>query len=257
MLMIENAALVLVMMGILWIYSLWRQDSSVVDPWWSFGFLLVAGNSFRSGAQLPAQIALLATVVIWSLRLWGFLLWRGWGQPEDRRYQAFRKKYAEKYWWVSLFLVFGLQAALICLISWPLQTALSNPDPSSSSLKWWHLLGALLSTTGLIVEAVADAQLAAFRRRSDFSQRVLDSGLWRYSRHPNYFGESLVWWGFWLSSWGSAPCWSSIFSPLLMTYLLLRVSGVPMLESDLKTRKPEYADYISRTSSFVLWPPRS
>lgn len=240
------------MMLVLWVYSLIRRDASVVDPWWSMGFLAITLILLRKAPLTPSRTALLGLVAIWALRLWAYLLWRSRGKGEDPRYRAFRERYGPKrYWWISLFQVFGLQGVLMLVISAPLQVAATRPWPDL--LQPGHLLGAALVGVGVVLEALADAQLAAFRASG--SGGVLQSGLWRYSRHPNYFGESLVWWGFWLYSLPAGGGWT-VFSPLLMTYLLVRVSGVAMLEPALRKKRPEYEDYIRRTSAFLPWPPR-
>jgi steroid 5-alpha reductase family enzyme len=243
------------LMAMLWLVSLVKRDASVVDPWWSIGFLVV---TIASGSDMPATPGrcLLATLVaIWALRLWAYLLKRNWGRPEDPRYAAFRQRFgAQRYWWVSLFQVFGLQGVLILVISSPLLVAMSKPAPDPITAV--DLAGAALIVLGLTIEALADAQLAEFRGDPSRRGQVMDSGLWRYSRHPNYFGESVVWWGFWISSLDAPGGVFTMFSPLLMTTLLLRVSGVAMLEPSLLKSKPGYADYVARTSAFVLWPPR-
>lgn len=252
----ENAALLALMMGALWVWSLWRRDASVVDPWWPLGYLLVAWHSGLGMPWTEGRLTLLALVAVWALRLAGYLFRRGWGQGEDPRYQAFRQRYGpQRYWWVSLFQVFLLQGSLILALSWPLQLAMSKAPPDQLGAN--DLLGAALVVLGLGIEALADAQLAAFRSRPENAGRVLDQGLWRYSRHPNYFGESVVWWGFWVSTWDAGWAALTMLSPVVMTFLLLRVSGVAMLEPALLARKPGYADYVARTSAFVPWPPRA
>jgi steroid 5-alpha reductase family enzyme len=254
-LLLQNAALVAAMMGMLWVWSVVRRDASVVDPWWSIGFLLVTLSSGWARPLTPGRTLLAALVAIWALRLWAYLIMRSRGKPEDPRYQAFRARYGERrYWWVSLFQVFGLQGSLIVLLSAPLQLAMTRPLPDPVTL--WDVLGAGLALGGIAMEAIADAQMAAFKRRSDAGQSVMDQGLWAYSRHPNYFGECLVWWGFWASSIDAGWAWLTVLSPLAMTYLLIRVSGVAMLEPDLLRRRPGYADYVARTPAFVPWPRR-
>lgn len=238
----------------LWVWSVIRKDASVVDPWWSVGFLVVTLQTGWLCDWTPGKMVLGALVGIWALRLWAYLVWRGWGEGEDPRYTAFREKYgASRYWLISLFQVFLLQGALIIIISAPLRVAMAKtaPDPVSA----YDLLGALLVLIGLCFESFGDAQLASFKSNPDNKGKVLDTGLWRYTRHPNYFGESVLWWGFWLCSLDTPDAWLTFYAPVLMTFLLLKVSGVSLLESDLKKRKPEYQDYIRRTSAFFPWPP--
>lgn len=250
-----NALSVLALMGALWVWSVVRRDASVVDPWWSMGFLLVAVRTVAVTGATPAKLCLLALVALWAVRLWVHLLVRSIGRPEDPRYQAFRARYgADRYWWVSLFQVFLLQGALMLLVTLPLQLACAAPGPDPIGPH--DLAGIGLFALGFVFESVGDAQLTRFRNDPASRGRVLDTGLWRYTRHPNYFGESLMAWGLWLCAldrpWGP---WSAL-SPALMTWLLLRVSGVAMLERQLVKTRPGYEDYVRRTSAFVPMPPR-
>jgi len=185
------------------------------------------------------------------LRLTAHLLVRNWGQPEDRRYQAIRRNHSPGFSWKSLYIVFGLQALLAWIISMPLHAAIVGTTP----LNWLDAVGAALVLTGLAIEASADHQLRRFKADPSHAGQVMDQGLWRYSRHPNYFGEACVWWGFGLIAL-AAGSGLSLIAPLLMTWLLLKVSGVALLEKDIAERRPAYQDYIARTSAFVPWPPR-
>jgi steroid 5-alpha reductase family enzyme len=187
-------------------------------------------------------------VALWAIRLWAHLLWRSLGKSEDPRYRAFRERFGpERYWWVSFFQVFLLLGALVLVISAPLQAALAAP---AGPLRWNHLAGLLLFAAGFGFEAVGDWQLLRFRSLRANRAKILDTGLWQWTRHPNYFGEALLWWGFWLfaldAPWGLA----TVFAPALMTFLLLRVSGVTTLEKHLAKSRPGYADYAARTNSF-------
>lgn len=260
----SNAALVFLMMFCLWIVSIFRRDVSLVDPWWSIGFLLVSwSTALRAQTVQPStfgQSILLGLVSLWALRLWLHLLWRARGKPEDPRYQAFRQRFGtERYWWVSLFQVFLLQGTLLLFISLPLQVAFAvrqqGVSVGTSQLGWNEVFGAALVVVGFLFEAVADWQLQRFRNDKSRRGTVLDTGLWRYSRHPNYFGESVLWWGFWLCSLGQGPWWT-VASPVLMTWLLLRVSGVTLLEAQLQESKPGYRAYVASTSPFFPWPKR-
>ena len=186
------------------------------------------------------------------MRLAVHLARRNWNAPEDHRYQAIRARNEPGFVWKSLYLVFALQAVLAFLVSAPLFAAITTPA------SWPGLLdvaGVVLVTGGLFVEAVADAQLAAFQRDSRNRGRVMDRGLWRYSRHPNYFGEFCIWWGFFLVA-AATGAWWSVVSPLVMSVLLLRVSGVTLLEKDIGQRRPGYAEYVARTNAFFPGPRR-
>ena len=259
-LLAANAALVLALMTALWVVSVRLRDASVVDPWWSMAFLLVAAHTVLRTGLTPGKTLFLAAVAGWALRLFLHLLVRSLGKPEDPRYAAFRARYgAERYWWFSFFQVFLLQGALVVAISAPLQVAASAPAPDPVSA--FDVAGFALFAFGFAIETVADAQLAAFRRARAAEgpaapKRLLDTGLWRYSRHPNYFGEALVAWGFWLMCLDAPWGWATAFAPALMTFLLLKVSGVAMLDAHLAATRPGYADYVRRTSAFVPRRPR-
>jgi len=251
---VANVLLVLVLMTALWGWSVLRRDASVVDPWWSMGFLLVTAASVAQTGLTPGKTLLLVVVGAWALRLWLYLLGRARGKPEDARYTAFRQRYGpERYWWVSYFQVFLLQGALMLLVSAPLQLAAAAPGPDPIGVL--DLLAAALALFGAGYEAVADAQLAAWKRRPDRGP-VMDQGLWRTSRHPNYFGEVLVAWGFWLFAAGDRGGFAVLFAPVLMTWLLVRVSGVAMLDAQMAARGPAYRDYMARTPALVPGRPR-
>jgi steroid 5-alpha reductase family enzyme len=235
--------------SVVWAASVPRRDVSIVDSAWGF---LVLVPALVVAAVLPQDGPRAALVLglagAWALRLAGYIAWRHRGQPEDRRYQAIRRRNEPNFQWKSLYLVFGLQALLGWLVAAPLMAAVASPAP-------WHLLDALglaVAAAGLLVEAVADAQMARFRADPGNRGRVMDQGLWRFSRHPNYFGECCLWWGLWLVA-VAAGAWWTVLSPLLMTVLLLKVSGVPLLEQDLGRHRPGYAEYVRRTPAFVPW----
>jgi steroid 5-alpha reductase family enzyme len=255
MLLAINLAAIAVAMLVVWLVSLARRDASIVDVFWGLGFALVAlvSNAFGDGA---AARKTLVTVLVsaWGIRLAGYLLWRNWRQEEDYRYRAMRARHGERFPIVSLYLVFGLQGALIWIVSLPLQLAQMAPTPPH--LTWLDAAGATLWAVGFGYEALGDWQLARFRAEPTNRGKVMDRGLWRYTRHPNYFGDAVLWWGFFLIALATPHGWASVVGPLLMTILLLRVSGVALLERGLKRRKPDYQAYIERTSAFIPWPPR-
>jgi steroid 5-alpha reductase family enzyme len=242
--------LVLAVLG--WLSSLALRNVNLVDSLWPL-FFLAAAVTYAGllPEPTPRTALILALVALWALRLAGHLTVRNWGKPEDRRYQAIRANHSPGFAWKSLYIVFGLQAVLAWSISLPLHAAIISPTPPGLL----DALGVLLLLAGLSVETLADHQLSRFKRDPANRGRVLDRGLWRYSRHPNYFGEACVWWGFGLLA-VAAGAWWALLSPMLMTFLLLRVSGVALLERDIAERRPAYRDYIARTSSFIPWPPR-
>jgi len=238
-----------------WAWSLRIHDVSIVDPFWPF---MVAGAGLAHALCLPAHgtrgALALGLAWAWALRLGLHLAWRRRGHGEDRRYQAIRARNQPGFAFKSIYLVFGLQAVLAWCVSAPLGAAAASTPP----LNLLDLAGAALALFGLLFEAVADAQLARFRAQRTRPAQVMDQGLWRYSRHPNYFGEACLWWGLGLVALaGSGPgAVLSLVSPLLMTVLLLKVSGVGLLEADMVGRNEAYRAYIARTPAFVPGRPR-
>jgi steroid 5-alpha reductase family enzyme len=236
-----------------WLVSLALRDASVVDPVWPLGFIAVALTALVAGDGDEGRRVLIAVLVgVWGLRLSFYLAKRNFGTPEDFRYAAMRKKHGARFWIVSLFTVFVLQGVLMWIVSLPVQLA-SVPD---RALGWLAIVGAVVWAIGLGFEAIGDWQLARFKANPANKGQVLDTGLWRYTRHPNYFGDFLVWWGiFLIAAESGAGAWG-FAGPLLMTLLLVKVSGAGLLEKDIATRRPGYADYVRRTSGFIPRPPR-
>ncbi len=241
----------LCLMVALWLLSVARHDASLVDLAWPLMFVLAAWIWFLPSAAGALQWLVLALVMAWGLRLHTHLAWRNLGHGEDRRYQALRERYSPGFWWKSLFLVFLLQGVLAWVASLVIFAALR----ADIGLGPVAVLGLALALAGLLMEALADWQLSRFKADPDNAGKVMDRGLWRYSRHPNYFGDCLVWWGLTLVALAAGHWWALV-SPLLMTVLLLKVSGVALLESDIGERRPEYARYIQRTPAFVPGRPR-
>jgi steroid 5-alpha reductase family enzyme len=238
---------------VVWLASLPLKDASIVDRWWSLLFVAAAlAYAARSPVSAPRRGWVLALLLAWALRLALHITWRNWGHGEDRRYQDIRARNQPGYAWKSLPYVFLLQAVLASVISLPLLAALRSTAP----LGPLDVAGLLAWLLGFLCEAVGDWQLARFRAASPAAGAVLDTGLWRYSRHPNYFGECLLWWGFGLLALGGGGWWA-LAGPTLLTVLLLRVSGVALLERDMAGRRPAYVDYVRRTSAFIPWPPRA
>ena len=250
-----TAALIAVAMLALWLLSLALADVSIVDVFWGLGFVMVAHWVRATAGGAPAR-ALLVTVLvtIWGGRLAGYLLWRNWGGGEDYRYQAMRRHYGPHFRLVSLAVVFGLQGVLLWIVSLPVQLAIASPGPAT--LGALDLVGTVLVAIGVGFESVGDLQLARFKADPASRGRVMDRGLWRYTRHPNYFGDAVVWWGLYCFALATGhPL--AIVGPAVMTYLLTRLSGVPLLEKKLAKTRAGYAEYVARTSSFVPWPPRA
>jgi steroid 5-alpha reductase family enzyme len=236
-----------------WIVGTALRNVSIVDILWSLFFLIASVAYAVQVPQLSGRATLvLVLVAIWALRLSAHIAWRNHGKGEDHRYQAIRRNNEPNFVLKSIYIVFGLQAALAWVISLPLLAAIISDRP----LQTLDYLGVLLWLVGFLFEAIGDWQLAMFKRDPANAGRVMDRGLWRYTRHPNYFGECCLWWGYFLLACGAGAPWT-IIAPLLMTVLLLRVSGVSLLEKSMLERRPAYRDYVRRTSAFFPAPPRS
>jgi steroid 5-alpha reductase family enzyme len=248
-------AAILTMMFVLWIASIILKNVSIVDLFWGFGFVVASFIYFLKTDGLEIRkVLLLVMVVIWGLRLSIYLAWRNIGKGEDPRYQKFRKDYGEhRYWWVSFFQTFLLQGILMWLVSAPLLGAQYHNAENGLSL--FDFLGVLIWSVGIVFEVGGDFQLARFKGNPSNKGKVLNSGLWRYTRHPNYFGDTAVWVGYALICI-SAGSFLPILGSLLMIALIIKVSGVPLLEKSLKETKPEYKEYIEKTSAFIPWFPK-
>ncbi|HET7204024.1 MAG TPA: DUF1295 domain-containing protein [Steroidobacteraceae bacterium] len=250
---LQALPLLLVAAGLTWALSVALRNVTVVDTLWSLLFVLAAFSYARSTAPAePRTMLLLALVTLWGLRLAVHLGRRTFGHEEDRRYQAIRHRNDPGFAWKSLYLVFGMQAVLAWIISLPLLGGIAGDPRPLGGLDW---LGAGVWLSGWLLESIGDWQLARFKADPASAGQVMDRGLWRYTRHPNYFGDFCVWWGFYLIALG-AGAWWSIAGPVIMTVLLLRVSGVALLERDIGTRRPGYAEYVRRTNAFWPGPPK-
>ena len=240
---------------VLWLVSVKLRDVSIVDIYWAPAYSIACAAVWLEGPALTtARVVLVVSVAAWGLRLGGYLAWRNLGHGEDRRYQVIRARMDPGFWWKSLVVVFGFQSFLVWCISTPVQLALR----SDAAVLWpLAFVGGGLYMVGFFFEAVGDLQLARFLARPNSQNAVMNQGLWRYSRHPNYFGNCCLWWGLYLVSVSLGAPWWTVFSPILMTVLLLRVSGVALLERTIESRRPGYAEYVRRTSAFVPMPPKA
>ena len=249
-----SAGLVLACMLALWLLSLRLRDASIADVFWGSGFAAVGVLSAALAPPSPRGLLLAGLSAAWGLRLTVHLgrRWRAHGQ-EDRRYRAMRAQRGEGFPLASLFTVFLLQGALMWVVSLPLQAGAARG--ATVPLGLLDAAGVAVFAVGLTFEALGDAQLARFLADPAHRGQVMQSGLWRYTRHPNYFGDALVWWGMGLVAAAAGAAWSLV-GPALMTFLLVRVSGVSLLEKDIGLRRPGYAEYVRRTSAFLPRPPR-
>jgi steroid 5-alpha reductase family enzyme len=245
---------ILGLMIVLWLVSLALKNSSIVDIFWGAGFVLSAWVYFAltpDGFMLRKLLISILTT-IWGLRLSFYILWRNAGKGEDFRYQAWRKEAGAAWWWRSFFKVFLLQGILMWIISVPLLAAQFRSTPDRFTCL--DFTGAALWLVGFYFEAAGDLQLARFKANPANKGKVMDQGVWSLTRHPNYFGDSAQWWGYYLIAASAGGLWT-VFSPVLMTLFLLRVSGVTLLEKTLKAR-PGYEEYVKTTSAFIPWFPK-
>jgi steroid 5-alpha reductase family enzyme len=243
------------MMTLLWVVSIIVKNVSIVDLFWGFGFVLASVFYFlKTDGSEPRKTILIVLAAIWGMRLSVYLARRNIGKGEDFRYKQFRKNYGEKkYWWISFFQTFLLQGILMWLISAPLLGA--QYYGQNKPLGIFDIIGIILWIIGFCFEAGGDFQLARFKSDPSNRGKVLDRGLWRYTRHPNYFGDSAVWWGYAFLCLASGS-WLPILGSILMTALIIKVSGVALLEKSLKEQKPHYKEYIEKTSAFLPWFPK-
>jgi steroid 5-alpha reductase family enzyme len=249
------AAAIAGLMLVTWIVSVRLANASIVDIVWGFGFVVVAWVSWLTvDGYRPRQHLLVALSTIWGLRLAGYLFWRNHGKGEDWRYAAMRKRHGPAFKWRSLLTVFALQGALMWLVSVPVQFGQAPDERGPFAVL--APVGVAVWLLGFVFETVGDYQLARFKADPTNKGRLLTTGLWRYTRHPNYFGDFAVWWGIYLVAASTVPGIFTIVGPVAMTILLVRVSGVALLERSLQRRKPGYDEYVARTSSFLPRPPR-
>jgi steroid 5-alpha reductase family enzyme len=242
-------------MTALWVLSLLKRDSSIADVFWGMGFAIATWISFALTPEgFPERKLLICTLVtIWGLRLSLHILLRNRGKDEDYRYREWREQAGARWWWFSYIKVFLLQGFLIWLISTPLLAAQMSSQPNKLIPLDYTAAGIWL--IGFCFEVVADWQLARFKADPENDGKVLSTGVWRYSRHPNYFGDATQWWAFYLIAAAAGSFWT-VLSPIVMTILLLRVSGVRLSERHLVATKPQYREYVAKTSAFIPWIPK-
>lgn len=247
----QALAIILIYMIMVWIISVINTNASIVDSFWGLGFIVASIFYFYQTNQtsIVNQI-LLFIVTLWGLRLSIYITVRNWGKGEDYRYQNFRKNYGpQRYWWVSFFQVFLLQGILLWIISVPL---LATFYAAETSLNIFHYLGILIWIIGFSFEAGGDLQLMIFKSKPENKGKLLTKGFWKYTRHPNYFGDAAVWWAYGMFSIASGY-YLPVLGSVLMTVLIIKISGVAMLEKSLIEEKPAYKEYIQSTSAFIPW----
>jgi steroid 5-alpha reductase family enzyme len=254
-LMLWSAVTIFASMTAVWIASLAVRDASIVDVFWGLGFVCVAGVGLALGDGVAGRkIFIFILIALWGVRLATYIGIRNHGAGEDPRYVKMRQSAGRSFWWSSLFRVFWLQGAIMWIVSLPLMAVAAGTSPSFPSI--YDVVGAALWAVGLFFEAVGDWQLRRFKSDGENKGKVMDRGLWRYTRHPNYFGDAAMWWGIGLIAVGVPWGWATLVGPILMTFFLMKVSGVVLLEKSLKNTKPQYAEYVRRTSAFLPRPPK-
>ena len=240
----------------LWVASLIKKDVGIVDSYWSILIFTAASCFFLFGdSALNERSQLIFLLLfIWAIRLAAHITLRNWELEEDLRYQSIRENNQPNFEFKSLYIVFLLQAWLAVIVALPFMSIL-NIDSAEQAFSILDYIALTLWIGGMFFESVGDMQLARFKADEKNKGKVMREGLWRFTRHPNYFGEFCIWWAFFLFALASGHWWS-IISPVLMTILLLKVSGVSMLESTITERRPQYADYRKTTNAFFPWLPK-
>lgn len=257
-LLATNAAILVACFVALWAICLKTRDVTPVDSFWALGMVVMALSTYALSAGQPDRKALLLFLcAAWGLRLGGYMIWRWRSHGTDRRYAALLgKAEAQKGWGfakASALLVFATQAPLLYIVCLPVQVGQYAVQPALGTLAW---IGAALSLFGTLFEATGDLQLIAFKKDPANQGKVMDRGLWRYTRHPNYFGDACAWWGIYLVAAETAEGVWTFIGPALLTWTLMKWSGAPTVEGKMKRTKPDYAAYVARTSGFLPWFPK-
>ena len=237
---------------LLWLLSLRLRDASIVDIFWGPLFLVQAAVyvALLPDGDRARQLVVLGLVAVWAVRLGTHIAARHAGKGEDSRYAEWREQHGGAWPLRSLFQVFWLQPILAWIVGWPLLLAIASPEPIGGT----DAVGIGVWAIGFVFEAIGDYQLTAFTRDPANRGQTMRSGLWAWTRHPNYFGDAAQWWGLWLIATGAGAPWT-IFAPILMTFLLVRVSGVGKLEASIAERREGYEEYMRTTSAFIPLPP--
>ncbi|HEY0521022.1 MAG TPA: DUF1295 domain-containing protein [Ilumatobacteraceae bacterium] len=252
--MLTAAIAIASFMIVMWVLSLVLKNASIVDVGWGVGFVIVAfAVRARVDGNADRQQLLVAMTTLWGLRLAAYLHGRNRGKPEDYRYRAMRKRWGPRFPLISLGTVFALQGVLMWVVSLPVQLGQVKADPKLGVVSW---IGIVVWAVGLFFEVIGDAQLAVFKKDPANAGKVMDTGLWRFTRHPNYFGDACVWWGIALVAAETTVGRWGLIGAATMTFLLRRVSGVTLLEKSLVKRRAGYEQYVATTSPFIPRPPK-
>jgi len=248
-----SVAAVFLYMTIIFFIALIKKDNSIVDIAWGIGFILVAFLTFFLERGFISRHILITTLIfIWGSRLAVHILIRKKGKGEDFRYAQWRKDWGKWFVFRSFFQIFMLQAVLLLIVAYPIVLINHSTEEGISFL---YVIGVIIWIKGFFYEAVGDYQLLKFKGKEENRGKIMTQGIWKYTRHPNYFGETLIWWGIFLISLSAKNGWTAIISPILITFLLLKVSGIPMLEKKYAGNK-EFTEYAKKTSAFIPWFPK-
>ena len=252
-LFITSAKIIFVFMNVMFLIAQVKKDNSIVDIGWGLGFLSVTvGLMPETGFQPGVHLAFLLMILLWSLRLSGYIFKRNRGAGEDFRYAAWRKEWGKNVVWRAYLQVFMLQGVIMWVVLTPSYALFSNPNIEFGIP---HFVGVFLWIIGFYFEAVGDAQMMRFKANDANKGKLMNQGLWKYTRHPNYFGEALLWWGFGVFSLSVEYWWLSLIGPAVITFFLLKVSGVAMLERKYDGNS-KYAEYQRTTNAFIPWFPK-
>jgi steroid 5-alpha reductase family enzyme len=252
-LMLYSAIAVFLYMSFVFILSLAKRDNSIVDIAWGIGFILVSLMTFFLGSTFAVRsILVTGLVIIWGIRLSSHIYVRNRGRGEDFRYAKWRREWGKTFVWRSFFQIFMLQGVLLLVISYPVVLVNRSERNGLSAL---DIAGIGLWLIGFLFEGVGDYQLRKFKKTPENKGKIMSRGLWRYTRHPNYFGEAALWWGIFLIALSVEKGWTAVIGPLMITFLILRVSGVTLLEKKYAGNQ-EFLEYARRTSPFIPWFPK-
>ncbi len=238
-----------------WMVSLVVRKVTFVDSLWGLGYILIGWITFfTTDGYLPRQFLLAGLTTAWGIRLCLHLSWRNWGHGEDPRYATWREQAGAHFWIFSLVKVFLPQAFFLWCISLCIQFGQLSPTPNHLTV--YDIVGSALWGIGFLFESIADYQLAKFKSDPSNKGKVMDRGLWAYSRHPNYFGEALIWWGLFVIALSTPNSWWTIISPVIITVVLLKMTGIALMERSIVDKRPGYREYIRRTNAFFPWIPK-
>lgn len=248
-----SAAVVFVHMALVFVVALFKKDNSIVDIAWGLGFILVTLLTFFLEKEFFVRHVLVTVLVlIWGIRLTVHIFIRNRGRGEDFRYAQWRREWGKLFVLRSFFQIFMLQGLMLLIIAYPVM--LTNHS-RETGLSYLDLAGVFLWVKGFFFEVGGDLQLSRFKKNPGNKGKIMSSGLWKYTRHPNYFGETVMWWGIFLIALSVKLGWTAIISPAIITFLLLRVSGVTMLEKKYFGNK-DFEEYAGKTNAFIPWFPK-